>query len=131
MTDVNLLKKELQSLTESIQKYTTDNRDNLSAKTRIIHDIRDIGFVKISANKWAFDIRDHGVSYVSFILVFRGKAVDITEDHIVISEGGESPLSSFEKPFTLMSVRYSKVSEELLKRAQELSKFFRGELNEI
>jgi len=131
VNDTELLKRELLELTHSLEKYTNDNRDNLSAKSRVIHDLKDIGFVKISATKWAFDIKEDGISYVSFIIVFRGRAVDITEDHIVVTDGKEVPVSSFQKPFTMMAVRYSKVVSELLARAQDLTKFFKGEIDEV
>ena len=131
MTNISLLKQELKILEESIVKYTKDNRDNMSAKSRLIHDLKDIGFVKISTTKWAFDIRNDGTSYVSFIIIFRGRAVDITEDHIIIQDGKESPTSTFKKPFTLMSVRYGKVSLELLDRVKTLSLFFKGEILDV
>lgn len=126
------LKRELSILSETLVDFIENSRKNLSSKSVLIHDLKNIGFFKIGGNKWALDLKMHDISYVSFIVMFRGGAVDITEDHMVIHDGKEIPISSLEKPFTLTSVRYSRVIDELLKRVKELSEIFKnGEMHEV
>jgi hypothetical protein len=125
MREAEQLKLELISLSESLKSFIETNRTKMSSKSVLIHDLRDIGFTKIGTSKWALDLKLHDVSYVSFMLVFRGTSVDITEDHMVVKDGVEMPSSNIEKPFTMTSVRYGRVVQELLKRTKELTEIFR------
>lgn len=127
MREAEQLKIELMTLSETLKSFITSNRDKMSSKSVLIHDLRDIGFVKLGATKWALDLKLHDISYVSFMLVFRGNAVDITQDHIVIEDGKEVPLSKIEKPYSLTAVRYAKVMPELLERVKALTTMFRGD----
>jgi hypothetical protein len=127
MREADKLKIELTALSNILKDFVEINRDKMSSKAVLIHDLRDIGFSKIGDGKWALDLKMHGVSYVSFLLVFRGTAVDITEDHIIIVDGVETPVSKIRKPFTLTAVRYSRVVSEMLKRVEDLSKEMKGE----
>jgi len=125
MRDADQLKIELLSLSESLKNFIEMNRNKMSSKSILIHDLRDVGFTKIGTSKWALDLKLHNISYVSFMLVFRGSAVDITEDHIVMEKGVEVPYSNIGKPFTMTSVRYGRVMQELLKRTKYLAELFK------
>ncbi len=127
MRESEQLKIELFALSESLKTFIENNRSKMSSKSVLIHDLRDVGFTKIGASKWALDLKLHDISYVSFMLIFRGTSVDITEDHMVVVDGQEVPYSNTSKPFTLTAVRYGKVMEELLKRTKELTTIFRKE----
>ncbi len=126
MRESEILKIELISLSNTLKDFIEENRDKMSSKSILIHDLREIGFTKIGANKWAFDLKIHDISYVSFMLIFRGNAIDLTEDHIIIIDGKEEPLSSIRKPYTLTAVRYSRVIKELLSRVKALGDIFKN-----
>jgi len=126
MRETQQLKLELVTLSKTLTSFIDTNRDQLSSKSVLLHDLKDIGFIKIGTGKWALDLKLHDISYVSFMLVFRGNSVDITEDHIIIENGKEIPLSKLRKPYTLTSVRYSRVVQELLDRVRDLTIIFRG-----
>ena len=125
MRETEQLKLELVTLSKTLTSFVDTNREQLSSKSVLLHDLKDIGFIKIGAGKWALDLKLHEISYVSFMLVFRGNSVDITEDHIIVENGKEIPLSKTRKPYTLTAVRYSRVVQELLERVRELTVIFR------
>jgi len=129
MREAEELKIELLKLSSSLKVFMNNNRDKLSSQSVLIHDLRDLGFTKIGTKRWALDLKLHDISYVSFILEFRGNSVDLTEDHMIIAEGKEIPVSKVRKPYTLTSVRYGKVMGEMLGRVKELTEMFRGEMD--
>lgn len=125
MREADQLKLELVTLSKTLTSFIDASREELSSKSVLVHDLKDIGFVKIGTGKWALDLKLHDISYVSFMLVFRGNSVDITEDHIIVEDGKEIPLSKIRKPYTLTAVRYGRVVQELLGRVRELTIIFR------
>jgi hypothetical protein len=116
-----MLKLELDRLEIVLNQRIEKTKDILTSRRKLVMELEDTGFTKISDNKYGLDIRNYGTSYVTFILTFRGKGVDIHEDHLVIVDKHEVPTSEFGKSFKLSSVRYNKVIEEVYKRVMDLS----------
>lgn len=129
MSKTEELKKELQVLSDTLREYVGANMEKMTSKGTLMHDLRDIGFTSVGESKFALNLKYHNKTYVSFLLSFRNGSVDITEDHVVVVDGKEEPLSSIRKPFTLIGVRYGKVVEALLSRARELTSMFKEESN--
>lgn len=121
MITAGLVKFELERLQNVLNNKIERTKDNLSSQTVLKMNLIDTGFIKLSDSTYALDIKNRGKSYISFIITFRGKGVDIYEDHIVIEDKKEVPLSSIDKPFKLVSVRYNRVMEEIYKRVLSLS----------
>ncbi len=121
MITPDLVRLELERLTVVLDNRIEKTKDKLNSKRKLIIDLMDIGFTKISDAKFSFDIRNHGTSYVTFTVIFRGKAVDIHEDHLVLRNRHEVPISEFGQSFNLVSVRYNKAIEAIYNRVIELS----------
>ena len=117
-----MVKLELSRLSTILNDRIDRKKNELSSKRRLIIDLIDIGFKKISDTKYSFDITNRDKAYITFMVNFRGKAVDIHEDHIVIKDKHEVTVSSLGKQFSLYSVRYGKATEAIYNRVIELSK---------
>ncbi len=127
MITPELVRYEIEKLTIVLNDNIERTKDELNSKTKLIMNLLDIGFVKISQSKYNLDIQNRGKSYISFTITFRGKAVDIYEDHLVIKDGKEIPSSEIIDPFNLVSVRYSRVMGEVYNRASFLvTEFSKG-----
>ncbi len=98
------------------------DKEKLNAKSNLIMDLRDVGFRKTFDTKYTYDIKNRGKSYITFTVVFKGRNVDILEDHLVIIDKKEVPLSTIENSFAIRSVRYSRVLSEIGERTRELCK---------
>jgi len=125
MSKTEELKRELQVLSDALVEYVGTNMERMTSKGALMHNLRDVGFTSVGESKFALNLKYHNKTYVSFLLSFRNGSVDITEDHIIVVDGKEEPLSSVRKPFTLIGVRYSKVIESLLNRVKELTELFK------
>jgi hypothetical protein len=121
MITPELVREELNKLTLILNTRIEKTKDKLNSKRKLAMDLEDIGFIKISNSKYTLDIRNHGLSYISFSVTFRGKAVDIHEDHLVLRNRKEVPVSEFGESFLLSSVRYNRAVEEIYKRVISLS----------
>jgi hypothetical protein len=127
MVTPELVKLELDRLTSLLTTRVNINKRVLNSKRKLIMDLIDTGFKKISDTKYGLDIKNYGTSYVSFIVTFRGKAVDIHEDHLILVNRNEVPTSEFGNSFVLSSVRYGKAMEAIYRRVIELSEEFSKE----
>jgi len=125
------LSNKLDILSSVLDEKIEHTKGKLSSKSKLIMDICDIGFKKISDKKYTMDIRNRNKSYITFALTFRGRSVDIHEDHLVIHEKHEIPSSQLGEDYNLTSVRYSKVLGEISSRAEEILQKFKEEINEI
>jgi anaerobic ribonucleoside-triphosphate reductase len=124
MITPSMLKLELDRLKTVLDSRIERTKEILTSRRKLTMDLIDTGFVKISDNKYSLDIRNYGQSYVTFIVTFRGKGVDIHEDHLIIVDRNEVPASDFGESFKLSSVRYSRVMEEIYNRVVSLSEEF-------
>ena len=128
MTAVEKAIEKLNILSSTVDEKIEHSKSYLSARNKLIMDITDIGFKKISDTKYTIDIRSKNKSYVTFTFVFRNRSVDMYEDHLVVHNKNEVPSSRLGNDFSLMAVRYNKVLEELVDRAEALESNFRKEI---
>ena len=120
------LKLELDKLALVLDGRIERTKDTLNSKTKLLMDLSDVGFTKISDIKYSLDIKNRGRSYITFMLTFRGRNVDILQDHLVIYDKQEVPISTLNESYSRNAVRYGRVMEEIFDRASflitELSK---------
>lgn len=121
MITPNIIRLELERLNSILANRIEQTKEELSSRDKLIMDLIDIGFKKISDKKYSFDIKNRGKSYITFMVIFRGKGVDIFEDHLVIRNKHEVPVSEFGESFSLYSVRYGRATEEIYKKVISLS----------
>ena len=124
MENLRTIKLELDALSDAIEEYSTSCLPKLSSKERLLYELNRAGFNQIGEIKYALDLRKDNHSWVSIILMFKGRSVDIAIDHLYLGEEKFIPASSEDKTYNMTSVRYSRVIKTITERLEELRQFY-------
>lgn len=123
--NLDLVRRSIASLIEAVKQHAKKNRKKLTDKAKLLFDLREIGFKRISPTKWAYDVREFNKSCVSIIVDIKDGYVDIIEDHLIVKDGEEMLMSSVDGQYTIEKVAHKDAIKKIHYRIRELIKDFK------